>query len=326
MPEYYDSSANINPATQADENKLVNRALSSLPAPHISGLKLAADISLGGLTLNTIDDSDVIWVCTGIEGWWNLPDPEIPDLPRGWGDGSYDAKGRYTARLMTLTGSFLTQDPSQVEAARQKLFNAIDLVYSGADLVVNESPVIKTTSVRLSGRPEITNTRARGRTDFSIGLKAADPIKYEHLYTSSQAGSGETIEDGYRTKTISANGNAFFANSGSYKVPIILEVTGPVSSGATIVNEINYSDSSVEDISETVTLVKAVPSGSTLEIDSLNREAVLITGSTVANGRSYISTLSDWARFEPSSKATNKITFTASGGSCKVFFRSGWIG
>lgn len=326
MPEYYDSSANINPAAQSDENKLINKALSNLPAPYISGLKLQADISLGGLTLNTIDSDDIIWVCTGIEGWWNLPDPEIPDLPRGWGDGSYDAKGRYAARLMTLTGAFLTQDPSQVEAARQKLFNAIDLVYSGADLVVKESPVIKTTSVRLSGRPEIANIKPRGRTDFSIGLKAADPIKYEYLYTSSQAGSGETIEDGYRTKTISANANVAFVNSGSYKVPTILEITGPVSSGATIVNAINYSDSTVDDISETVTLVKAIPSGSTLEIDSLNREVVLVTGSTIENGRSYISTLSDWLRFEPSSKATNRITFTASGGSCKVFFRSGWIG
>lgn len=326
MPTYYDPSANINPATQADENKLVNKALSNLPAPHISGLKLQADISIGNLVLNTIDADDIIWVCTDIEGWWNLPEPEIPDLPRGWGDGSYDAKGRYTARLMTLNGSFLTQDPSQVEAARQKLFNAIDLVYTGSDLIVKESPVVKIASVRLSGRPEITNTKARGRTDFSIGLKAADPIKYEYLYSSSQMRSGETLEDGYRTKTINANANATFLNAGSYKTPTVIEITGPVSAGATIVNAINYSDSAVEDISETITLVKSIPSGSSLEVDSLNREAVLVTGSTVESGRSYISTLSDWIRLETSAKATNTITFTGSGGSCKVFFRSGWIG
>ncbi len=326
MPTYYDSSANINPATQADENKLVNKALSNLPNPYISGLKLQADVSLGSLTLNTIDDNDVIWVCTDIQGWWNLPDPEIPDLPRGWGDGSYDAKGRYAARLLTLTGSFLTQDPSQVEAARQKLFNAIDLVYDGADLVVKESPVIKTSFVRLSGRPEIATTRARGRTDFSIGLKAADPIKYEYLYSSSQAGSGETIVDGYREKTISANGNTTCTNSGTFKVPTVLALAGPINAGATVVNAINYSDSSVTDISETITLVTAVPNGSTLEIDSLNREVVLVTGSTVVNARSYISTLSDWIRLEPSSKASNTVTFTASGGTCTISFRSGWIG
>jgi hypothetical protein len=278
------------------------------------------------LVLNTIDENDVIWVCTDIEGWWNLPDPEIPDLPRGWGDGSYDAKGRYAARLMTLTGSFLTQDPSQVEVARQKLFNAIDLVYAGSDLVVKESPVVKTTFVRLSGRPEIATVKARGRTDFSIGLKAADPIKYEYLYSSSQAGSGESIVDGYREKTISANGNTTFTNTGTFKVPTILSIAGPVSAGATVVNAINYSDSTVDDISETVTVVKNIPSGSTLEIDSLNREVVLVTGSTVVNARSYISTLSDWIRFEPSSKATNTVTFTASGGTCTVSFRSGWIG
>jgi hypothetical protein len=323
---YYDPSENLNPVVQGEENKIVNKALSNLPAPHISGLKLRADIKLGDLTLNTIDSNSVVWVCTDLEGWWNLPDPELPDLPRGWGDGSYDAKGRYAARLITLTGSFLTQDPDQVEAARQTLFSAIDLVYSGADLIVNESPVVKTTSVRLSGRPEITTVKARGRTDFSIGLKAADPIKYEYLYSSGQMGSGETLVDGYRTKTLSAGGNSTFTNAGTFKVPTIIELTGPINAGATIVNAINYSDSMVDDISETITLVKAVPNGSTLEIDSLNRDAVLVTGSDVQNARSFISTLSDWVRLEPSSKATNTITFTGSGGSCKVYFKSGWIG
>jgi hypothetical protein len=326
MSTYYDPSEDLNPVLQGDENKIVNKALSSLPAPHISGLKLRADIKLGDLVLNTIDADDVVWVCTDIEGWWNLPDPEIPDLPRGWGDGSYDAKGRYAARLMTLTGSFLTQDPSQVEAARQKLFNAIDLVYTGADLIVNESPVVKLASVRLSGRPEITTVKARGRTDFSIGLKAADPIKYEYLYSSSQMRSNETLEDGYRTKTLSNGGSAGFINAGSFKTPTIIALAGPINAGATVANVIDYSEVGVDTVTETITIVKNIPSGSTLEIDALNREVVLVTGSTVENARSYLSTLSDWLRLETSAKATNTITFTGSGGSCKVFFKSGWIG
>jgi len=121
--------SNVNPIDQGSENKLVNKALSKLPAPNVTGLKLEGDIQLGGLLLNTIDDNDVIWVCTDLEGWWNLPDSETPDLPRGWGDGSYDARGRYAARQITLTGEFLTQDPAQVEQARQDLIRAIDLVY-----------------------------------------------------------------------------------------------------------------------------------------------------------------------------------------------------
>jgi len=37
--------------------------------------------------------------------------------------------------------------------------------------------------VRLSGPPNIETVTARGRTEFSIGLRAADPIKYEFLDT-----------------------------------------------------------------------------------------------------------------------------------------------
>ena len=175
---------NVNPNTQDIEKKIVNTALSKLPAPHITGMKLEADISIGGLTLNTIDEDGVLWVCTDIDGWWTIPDVELPDLPRGWGDGSYDSRGRFASRLLSLEGAFLTQDPSQVADARAKLVDAINLVYSGGDLIVNESPA-KVSFVRLSGKPLIKSVSARGRTEFSVALKAPDPIKYEFLTDSS---------------------------------------------------------------------------------------------------------------------------------------------
>jgi hypothetical protein len=394
MADYYELNTDLVPDTQAEENRVVNKALTKLPAPYLSGLKLKADIKLGELTLNTIDENNVVWVCTDIDGWWNLPDPELPDLPRGWGDGSYDARGRYAARILTLNGVFMTQEPSQVEAARQKLFKAIDLVYEGGDLVVDESPVVKTAFVRLQGRPQISTVSARGRTEFSIGLKAPDPIKYEHLtpvtatptgaapstpssgsvtYTtsathgflvgqyvtilgSSVAGYNGTFlvnavtdttfivsnattgtetwsdasavmyEDGYRVRPIAAGGNAAFVNAGTTKSPIVIELTGPIAVGVTVVNTIDYASGYGVDTTETITITTAVPSGSTLEIDTLNREAILVTGDEVENGRSYLSTLSDWIYIQPSFKATNTIALSGSTGSAKVFYRSGWIG
>jgi hypothetical protein len=386
---------NVNPIDQGFENRLVNKSLSRLPIPNITGLKLEADIQLGPLLLNTIDDNNVIWVCTDLDGWWNLPDPELPDLPRGWGDGSYDSRGRYASRLITLEGAFLTQDPGQVEAARQKLFEAIDLVYDSTSLTVAEKPYTKTSLVRLSGRPQVATVSARGRTEFSIALKASDPIKYEFLepieatptnaeaatpssgsvtYTTSVAHgfiagehvtiSGSSVagyngtflitstplpttfvvansttgtetwsnasavmfEDGYRVKKIATTVGTEFNNFGNTKTPVIIELTGPIPGGgvATITNKISYLDGS--EVEETITIVEEVPSGSTLEIDTLNREAVLVTGSNVVNGRSYISTLSSWFYIYPDIKAENEITFTSATGLCKVFYRSGWIG
>ena len=179
-------------------------------------------------------------------------------------------------------------------------------------------PNPKTSFVRLTGKPLIETTTARGRTEFSVLLKAPDPIKYEYLTT------GTNIELGYRTKSVSGT-DVTFNNLGNTRTPVIIELTGPVPAGATIRNSINYISSAIDDVIETITVVKAVPTGSKLEIDTLNREAILVTGDEVENARSYISTLSSWFYIQPDSKAANLLRFTSGTGSCKIFYRSGWI-
>lgn len=320
---------------QQIENKLVNLSLTSLPIPHITGLKLKGDISIGNLVLNTIDTTGdtagVVWVCSELDGWWTIPDPEFPELTRGWGDGSYDANGRYAARILTLTGSFLTQTPEQVEPARKKLLEAIDLVYRGATLRVNEvdrtresdgtytataSP--KVAFVRLSGRPEIVSTKARGRHDFTIGLKAPDHVKYEY------------VAETYRTATLSRGQNTTLVNTGNTRTPFIFELSGATASGEelTITNEYTKDGATV---TESITGIRNVSSSYTTEIDTYNRNVIrvtrsggVVTSKTVARGDidSYV----DWLQLYP---GNNKITFTSSGTStvsCKINYRSGWIG
>jgi hypothetical protein len=228
VEEYFDD------VSQAYETTTVNKALSAVPIPKITGMQLNADVSLGSLVLNTIDESGVIWVCTDIEGWWNHPDPEVRDIPRGYGDGSYDVRGRYQARTLTLNGVFVTPDASYVAAARDKLIKNTDLVYVGDWLRTNENPT-KASYVRLSGRPEIKTVNARGRTEFSIGLRAPDPLKYEWY---------EADELGYRVVSIAGEsaspvvtGNGTVTNTGTAYAPVVLQVSGPVTGPATIFNE-----------------------------------------------------------------------------------------
>ena len=147
------------------ETTAVDNTLRVVPAPLFTGLKLQEDVKLGTLVLNTIDANNVVWVCTDIEGWWVHPDPEVPDIARGWGDGSYDVKGRWQARQLTLSGVFLTPDGDSVAAARNTLISATSLVHTGAWLFVNEDPP-RASYVRLSGRPNITTVNPRGRTEF----------------------------------------------------------------------------------------------------------------------------------------------------------------
>jgi hypothetical protein len=226
--EYFDD------ITQAAENKYVNLGLTPLPFPKITGLKLNADVSIGGLILNTVDENGVVWICTDIEGWWVHPEPEVRDIPRGWGDGSYDVRGRYQARQITLNGVFLVPDPSYVAQARAKLIKETDLVYVGDWLRTDESPT-KASYVRLSGRPEIKTINSRGRTEFSIGLRAPDPLKYE-WYEGNELGYRSVTILGANSGVPGQDGIGQVNNTGNAYAPVILEVTGPVTGTATIQN------------------------------------------------------------------------------------------
>lgn len=230
----YGSEPYIDAQSQAEETSTVNVALTPLPAPVFTGLKLQEDVLLGDLTLNAIDANNVVWVCTDIEGWWDLPDPEFPELSRGWGDGSYDARGRWQARTLTLNGSFLPTDPSKVPAARNTLINAANLVYQGAWLKTKESPT-RAAFVRLSGRPQITTVNARGRTDFSIGLRAADPIKYS--WNDSDEEGYDLVTVACKNTSTGATGQTSITNVGNTTVTVFMEVTGPITGDATIYNE-----------------------------------------------------------------------------------------
>ena len=220
---------------QREENNTVDRGLIPLPQPHLTGMKLQGDIALGEFLFNTIDEYGVVWVVTDIQGWWQHPEPDMPDIPRGFGDGSYDIKGRYQARIVTLTGSFLTPSPSLVEAARDRLIAATNLVYRGAWLKTGiESDNKRSSFVRLSGAPNIQTVTARGRTDFSIGLKAADPIKY--AWNDSDPDGYERVEVPATNRTTGATGVETITNIGNVDVPVNFEISGPITGPARIYN------------------------------------------------------------------------------------------
>lgn len=313
MPPYYETVPE-DIQGQANENRLVNVGLTAYPEPYLSKLKLQEDITLNNLVFNKIDANNVVWIVSDIDGWWNVPDPEIPDLPRGWGDGSYGAVGRWAARDMTLTGSFLVQDPSQVEVARNTLIEACDMVKAGGWLIVDEPSTSKAAYVRLSGRPSIQTVNARGRTDFSIGLRAVDPIKYEWI---------DGNEDGYDYVDIDSGNTGTVTNSGNVAVPLVFEISGALTSTSSNTTAIINTTSS-----DQIDIISTLDSDQTLEIDTYNREILLVDGATITNGRSKAAILIDWIYAAP---GNNIISFedTSNGAStatCRVYWRSGWIG
>ena len=220
-------------ATQEQENYYVDKGLTPLQPDPVTKLKLQANIILGDFIFNTIDEYGVVWVISDIQGWWQHPEPEMPDIPRGFGDGSYDVQGRYLARRFTLQGSFLTQNPALVELSRDRLVKATNLVYNGAWLKTGNNP-IRAAWVRLSGEIDIQTTNSRGRTNFSIGLRAPDPIKYS--WNDQEPDGYDVVEVPAKNLTAGYSGSVTVTNIGNYNVPCYLEVSGELVSPATIFN------------------------------------------------------------------------------------------
>jgi len=261
---------------QGLENKIVNQGLTKVPFPNITGLTLAADIHLKHpdiaeeLTFNTIDSDNNVWVITDIQNWWNMPEPELPDIARGLDDGSYDVRGRWRARSMTVTGSILVSDASKTAAARQKLMEYCNLVYTGGWLIVDETPYRKAAYVRLVGQPTFENPTPRGRINFTIPLKAADPLKY---YWNRADTDGYTYANSIATANVINNGN--------YQVAGVFTVTGPITAPAYIVAN-NATTSTSQKLTITASLRDTTYTTGTTYTEFSGGTAI-ITANAVAN-------------------------------------------
>jgi hypothetical protein len=277
--EYFDQLSDTPANEQGREKELVNRALTPTPIPHITGPELNADISLGRLIFNTIDEDGTVWVCTDLTGWWGQTSPDVPDITRGTEDGSFDVSGRYMARVITLSGVFLPQSRDYLPKALNRLITETDLVRRVSTLRVDEDPT-KIAHVRLVGQPVITTVNARGRTEFSITLRAADPIKY--AWANNQI-------DGYELKSINglipdtatsptgASASTLVVNAGNTTVTPSITVLGPIGSGSSV-------RATSRDRNETITLVSALrAAGAIARATSYTRDNLVVTVTTDAN-------------------------------------------
>lgn len=221
-------------ATQGQENRAVDRGLQETFTPDIGRLELRGNIILGNFILNQMDAYGNAWVVRDIEGWYQPPSADMPEVTRGDGDGSYEVTGRYNSRSITIEGTILPPSPSQVEFARDRLVQATNLARRGVWFKTGSDP-IRASFVRLDSDVDIETVNIQGRTDFAITLRAADPIKYEW---------NDASPDGYRVFEIpvknsesNIDGTGVVENIGNFNVPVYLEVSGEFTGPGTIFNK-----------------------------------------------------------------------------------------
>jgi hypothetical protein len=289
---------------------------------------LAGDIRLGTLdddgdwsdlmVFNTIDDLGTVWTISDIDGWWTLPEAEVPTVARARDeDGSYDDDGRYIARSLTLSGVFLPRSADSLAESRARLSAALNAVRRTISLRVDETPPRRMT-VRLSGKTQISTVRQSGLTEFAAELRAADPVKYSLMPMSQPDFPGQTVPvvvgagspSGSRTyprsydtstdnvREYGASGTSNLGrifNEGDYVSPPVVRIDGPVTNPRV----------ELVETGETMEFVISLQTGEYLEID-VQEKTVLLNGAESRRG-----TMTFQSTFFKIHPGTNTIRYTA---------------
>lgn len=301
-------------------------------------LQLAEDVQIGKLILNTVDEAGVVWIVSDIEGWWTTPTPDVPDVPRAWFDGSYETRGRYTARALTLTGAFVPRSPKDVAQARDRLIRAINLCYQGDWFMTHESntdtggdPLTKGAKVWLAGQPLINTTSQSGKTEFSVSLRAPDALKHSIKnavppgYNSSKmiTTSSQYPERPYPRPYPWKYPDAVFGstsvqlnNEGNASSWPIIRLAGPTNGAVRLFND---------DTGQIMRITRKLYAGEVLEIDCFTRQVTL---NGQGNFRFYLDIDVDWLMLQP---GPNKLWFSEEvigtiRTKLEVLWRSSWIG
>lgn len=300
------------------------------------------------LFLNGRDSDGTWWRLSDLTGWWTTPEPAILDNARGWGDGSYTDLGRYSARVITIVGSFIPSTPSAraVQRARDKLLRACILVRKQGVIAVRESDARDSTDpdgwmwkfagIQSSGAPLIETVNQSGLTVFSIGLKIADPRKFS--FDTVTPFSFTTSDDSYNGGPGSLSSRYSFYSSiwnaditygeladavatqvnvdniGNYIASPVITVLGPTAGDLVVSNSTT---------GQSLTVVQPLDPGDELVIDGTRRRVTL-------NGnygyRYYLSPGSDWITINPGVNTLTANLDVNPGVEVEIYFRHAWIG
>lgn len=298
-------------------------------------LCLKGDVQIGDLVMNEMDDQGVVWLVSDIDGWWTTPEPDVPDVQRGWFDGSYETRGRYTSRTFTLSGSFVPRHPGDVAGARDRLIRAINLVHRGGWFMTHEGAPdrdkTKGAKVWMVGSPLIATTGLNGKTDFSVALRAPDPMKYSikdgvppgyntmRLITSSAQYPERALPRKYPwayPEAVFGSTVADVINEGNAVVWPTLRIDGPTNGPLNVYNA---------DTGQKFRIVRKLYPGETLVVDCFTKQVTL---NGQGNFRFYLDVDVDWLMLQP---GPNRLYFSEEelGGirtELEVQWRSGWIG
>lgn len=147
----------------------------------------AEGITLDGQKLSG-EDQYGSWTVSGLEGWWDSPEPKGESAPREGADGDFETPLYYDARYVTITGSLRSANHEMQHQAMNRFTGLVQrksrlqIVGHGA---AQWADVVRASALKMV---PITDTLSQ----WQVRVKARDPRKYGERNRFS-AESGVTV-------------------------------------------------------------------------------------------------------------------------------------
>ena len=199
-----------------------------------------SDFWIGDIPLNNIDENGCKWMIEDVNGWWELPPPEIPDDSRPYSDdGDYYVSGRYAVRTITIKGRIIPPTPNNrivAADARDRLSSTLNAVRKTLVFKVMEPRHPKQANVQISAVPTMEINDMDNHVEFTIQFKASDPRKYsEELHNVSSQLAG-LMSGGrryprqfyYTYGEVPDDGTIHATNNGNYHTHGVIRISGPI--------------------------------------------------------------------------------------------------
>lgn len=272
------------------------------PAGFLTALG-SSPVALGDLVLNTIDADGTVWALEEFPEWEGSAASTLEVNQRARGHGGTSSEPFYQPRTLTMAGKIKARTPQLLNAARDRLNRAVSL--HDFTLLVSESGYVRHMTVKR--QDEVLSPTVKGfptLAEFSIQLKADDPLKYGELVTASTllpSSTGGLVRPSTWPRTwtgVSNTGIIRINNTGNENAPLWLRIDGPIPAGGWSVSHVDH------DEVLTFATSLALAAGEFVTVDMENRE-VLAQGQSPRSG--YV-TSRGWFSLDP---GFNDIAFSA---------------
>lgn len=186
-------------------------------------------ISIGNVTLNTVDSAGVKWVAKTVQGW-GASGSSIQVVPKPRQAGGWAGLAYASPRYVTVSGTVYAPSPTALNTALDQLYAAVSL--DDTVFTVTDASLSRSLTVRRNDVVEPTR-RTNMIADFTFHVVAVDPRKVGSQSSgvtglpSSSGGLTIPFTIPFVIASTVVSGSVSLTNPGNESGPVVLRIDGP---------------------------------------------------------------------------------------------------